>query len=112
MWIENLLAASPGSAERWFYRTSAGAEIDLLIQVASGERWRIEVKRSSGPERLARVRSGCDDVGATRRLVVYPGEKSFPLPGDAEAVSLLDAVRHLREAGGPARNDVSGAGDA
>ena len=70
------------------------------------------MKRSSGPERLARVRSGCDDVGATRRLVVYPGEERFPLPGDVVAVSLLDGVRLLREAGGPAREDVSGAGNA
>lgn len=27
--IENLLAAAPNGAQAWFYRTAAGAEIDL-----------------------------------------------------------------------------------
>lgn len=83
-----------------------------MIEIASGERWAIEVKRSSAPSVSRGFRSGCDDVGATRRLVVYPGEESFPLPGDVDAVSLLDAVRLLRGTGGPAREDLSRAGNA
>jgi hypothetical protein len=94
--IENLLAAAPDGAQAWFYRTAAGAEIDLLIEMPAGERWAIEVKHASAPSASRGFRSGCDDVGATRRLVVYPGEASFPLGGGVEAVGLLGAVRLLR----------------
>lgn len=37
--IENLLTLAPPSCEACFYRSAAGAEIDLLVQRPGGERW-------------------------------------------------------------------------
>ncbi|MGH8666933.1 MAG: ATP-binding protein, partial [Burkholderiales bacterium] len=44
--IESLIAAAPVGTEAYFFRTAAGAEIDLLLKL-SGRRkaWAIEVKR-------------------------------------------------------------------
>jgi uncharacterized protein len=44
--IENLLAAAPSRTVASFYRTSAGAEIDLVLDLpAKAGRWTIEIKR-------------------------------------------------------------------
>ena len=40
--IENLLACVPASVQGYFYRTSGGAEIDLLLAWPDGEIWAIE----------------------------------------------------------------------
>ena len=44
--IENLLSMLPPGMTPWFYRTSAGAEIDLVIGKNSQQRYAIEIKRS------------------------------------------------------------------
>jgi hypothetical protein len=45
--IETLIVAAPEGAEASFYRTSAGAEIDLVLALPNRQLWAIEVKRSS-----------------------------------------------------------------
>jgi hypothetical protein len=94
--IENLLAGAPSGSQAWFYRTSAGAEIDLLLEIGSGERWAIEVKRSSAPSVSRGFLIGCDDVKATRRLIIHSGEGAFSLGHGVQATGLLDAVKLLR----------------
>jgi len=44
--IENLLSVLPAGANPWFYRTSAGAEIDLLLELGPKKLWAVDVKRS------------------------------------------------------------------
>jgi predicted AAA+ superfamily ATPase len=41
--LENLLSALPTGITPWFYRTSAGAEIDLVIEKNSKERYAIQI---------------------------------------------------------------------
>ena len=47
--IENLVAAAPFGTDAWFYRTRAGAEIDLLLHLPDRRLWAVEVKRSTAP---------------------------------------------------------------
>jgi predicted AAA+ superfamily ATPase len=86
--IENLVAAAPPGTEAWFYRTSAGAEIDLLVQLGARELWAVEVKRSLSPTPSRGFHVACEDVKATRRLLVYPGKEPYPLKGQVEVVPL------------------------
>ncbi|MBN2465520.1 ATP-binding protein [candidate division WOR-3 bacterium] len=88
--IENLLASTPGSPTGYFYRTSGGAEVDLLLVFPDGERWAIEVKRSLKPKLERGFHEACTDIGPARRYVVYPGTERYPLAADVEAVSLLE----------------------
>ncbi len=53
--LENLLAVAPARTQASFYRTSAGAEIDLVLDLPKGERWAIEVKRGL----LPKLEKGC-----------------------------------------------------
>lgn len=48
--IENLLAAAPERTQASFYRTSAGAEIDLVLDLPQGQHWAIEIKRGLTPK--------------------------------------------------------------
>ena len=43
MAIESILAAAPDGTDASFYRTSAGAEIDLVLDLPGDQRWAIEV---------------------------------------------------------------------
>ncbi len=94
--IENLLAAAPPGTQAWFYRTAAGAEIDLVLEIPTQGLWAIEIKRSSAPVLAKGFYLGCDDIKATRRMVVYAGEESYGLGDGVEALSLPDALGALR----------------
>jgi predicted AAA+ superfamily ATPase len=87
--VENLLAAAPPGSNAWFYRTSAGAEIDLLLELGPKKLWAVEVKRSlSKPHPSKGFHLACEDVKATRRLVVYPGEERYPIGPTTEVIPL------------------------
>jgi uncharacterized protein len=89
MLIENILDALPATARPTFYRTSAGAEIDLVIEFSAKERWAIEIKRSLGNPAPSRgFYIGCGDVRATRQIVLYPGDERFSLDAKTEVMSL------------------------
>lgn len=48
--IESLIGAAPPETEPSFYRSSAGAEIDLVLAIPGGRLWAVEVKRSLTPK--------------------------------------------------------------
>ena len=87
--IENILGSLPATARTSFYRTSAGAEIDLVIEFSAKERWAIEIKRSLGsPAPSKGFYNGCEDIKATRQIVLYPGEERFKLDKKTEVLPL------------------------
>jgi predicted AAA+ superfamily ATPase len=93
--IENLLAVLPKGATAWFYRTSAGAEIDLLVE-AGRKRWAVDIKRSlSSPQPGKGFHLACADVQAERRLVVYPGGERLPGASGVEIVPLPAAIQEM-----------------
>lgn len=83
--IENLLQALPEGAQGYFYRTRAGAEVDLLLEFPRGQRWAIEVKRSLNPRPSRGFHSALADLQPERAFVVYPGRETVPLGGNLEA---------------------------
>ena len=96
--IENLLAAAPAGAAAYFYRTAAGAEIDLVLEFRPGHLWAIECKRSLTPTPARGFHEGCKDLQPQQKLVIYPGLESFPLGQGVECLSLPEAVARLRHA--------------
>ena len=97
--IESLIAAAPGGTEAYFFRTSAGAEIDLLLKLPGRRKpWAIEVKRGLAPRLERGFHLACEDVKPERRMVVYGGEERFPLAEDVETRSLVDLCEELATA--------------
>lgn len=94
--IEQLLAAAP-DAEASFYRTSHGAEADLVLRFKSGETWVVEIKRSSAPTVSKGFYLAASDVGATRKLLVAPVATAYPIREGIEVLNPLAAARLLAE---------------
>ena len=93
--LENLITAAGTSASAHFYRTSGGAEVDLLLSWPSGECWAIEVKRSLAPKVERGFHSACEDLQPTRKLVIYPGDEPFPLGHGVQAMPLATLCHEL-----------------
>jgi predicted AAA+ superfamily ATPase len=88
--VETLIRTAPEDAVASFYRTAAGAEIDLLLELPGGRLWAIEIKRSLTPKVERGFHVACADLSPQRRFVVYSGTERFPLAADIEAISLLE----------------------
>ncbi|MDP2140586.1 MAG: ATP-binding protein [Gammaproteobacteria bacterium] len=94
--MENILSVLPRRAEPYFYRTAAGAEIDLVLKMPSSEIWAIEIKHGVAPKLSKHFTQICDDVGATRKFVVYGGNDEFPVGNDVMILSLARIMETLR----------------
>lgn len=97
--IENLIAATPAGTEASFYRTAAGAEIDLLLTLPGRKPWAIEIKRSLAPKLERGFHQACEDVQPEARFVVYPGTETFPIASGVDALSLTQMCLRLNAAG-------------
>lgn len=94
--IESLIASAPGGTDAHFFRSSAGAEIDLLLKLPGHRHpWAIEIKRGLAPKIERGFHLACESVRPERRLVVYGGVERFPLADGVEAVSLGDLCGEL-----------------
>jgi predicted AAA+ superfamily ATPase len=93
--IENLLACVPPQTQASYYRTAVGAEIDLLLELPGNKVWAVEIKRSSAPTVSRGFHLACDDVAATRRIVVSSANATFPMAGGIEHLPLLVLMREL-----------------
>lgn len=95
--LENLITAAGPDASAHFYRTSGGAEIDLLLHWPGGELWAIEVKRSLAPKAERGFHSACDDLQPARKLLVYPGDEPYPLGHGVQAMPLAALCQELAQ---------------
>lgn len=93
--IENLIAAAPEGTEACFYRTAAGAEIDLLLKLPNGKLWVFEIKRSLSPKVERGFHTACEDLQPHSKIVIYPGTETFPISTDIQVMPLISAVRSL-----------------
>lgn len=93
--IENLIALSPERVEPSFYRTSGGAEIDLVLRWPEGREWAIEVKRTLSPRPSRGTRSAIADLEPERSFIVYPGEDRFRVAEEIEAIGLPELGAEL-----------------
>jgi len=94
---ENLIAVAPGRTEPSFYRTAAGAEIDLVLDLSGGARRAIEIKRGLAPKLGRGFYHACADLNPTRSFVVYSGWERYSMAPGIEDISLEDLARELAE---------------
>jgi len=94
--IENLLAISPEGTIASFYRTAAGAEIDLVLELPGRDGlWAIEIKRGVAPKIERGFHVACDDIKPNRKFVIYSGNSDYLLSPGLEAVSLKSLMDKL-----------------
>ena len=96
--IEQILSMTPSQWKASFYRTSAGAEIDLVLS-PPGNRSPIafEIKFSSDPKPERGFWSGIADLGCTEAYVICPTTESYPLDRNVHTLPVRVLPRFLAE---------------
>lgn len=83
--IEQLIGGASRNADISFYRTAAGAELDLVVQ-AGQKTIGFEMKFSSAPKVTKGFWQACEDVGVARAYVVAPVRNAYRLADNVEVV--------------------------
>ena len=98
--IENLLSVAPDRTQAGFYRTSAGAEIDLVLEPPGrAGRWAIEIKRALSAKPGKGFYQACEDIQPAKSFVVYAGAERYPVSEGVQAVGVLEMAEMLLEIG-------------
>ncbi len=86
----------PWRTTAFFYRTAAGAEIDLVLAHQDGSIRAIEIKRAL----LAKVRRGfhpaCTDIKPSSAFAVHAGGDRYPVSETIEGIRVLALAEELR----------------
>lgn len=93
--IENLIAAAPRGTEASFYRSSAGAEIDLVLKLPRGQIWGIEIKRTTSPKVTRGFHIAVEELEVSERILIYADGKDVPGQGGIRAMPLIGALERL-----------------
>ena len=94
--MENLLAVAPPQTKASFYRTAAGAEIDLVLELpGQAGVWAIEIKHSLAPKLSKGFHHARIDLRPARAFVVYAGEERFPIAEDVEVIGVRELAQIL-----------------
>lgn len=98
--IENLLAGVPERTSAGFYRTSAGAEIDLVLQLPGKTKpWAIEIKYGLSPKPSRGFHQAIEDLDVEKAFVVYSGDERYPLSESTEVIGLRELASHIQLSG-------------
>jgi predicted AAA+ superfamily ATPase len=97
--IEQLIRAAPDQCIPGFYRTSGGAEADLVLELPGGKRWVMEIKRSPASKPRRGFHEARKDLTAARAFLVHSGSDRFPIQADVESIGLVEMANELRSLG-------------
>jgi predicted AAA+ superfamily ATPase len=96
--IEMLLGVAPRRTQASFYRTSSGAEVDLVLDMGARHgRWVCEIKHSQNATLSRGFYSALEDLTPTKAFVVHAGEDRFPKRNGVEAIGLAEMVQILAQ---------------
>jgi predicted AAA+ superfamily ATPase len=87
--LEQILNRMPRRWEAYFYRTQAGAEVDLVLTPRPADApILVEFKHSHTPKPAKGFWTAKEDLQPKVSFIIYPGESAYPL---AESVEVLGA---------------------
>ena len=95
--VETLLATAPDNVSAWFYRTAAGAEIDLVLRLPGDRLWAVEIKRSLSPKPGRGFYHARKDITPDQSFIVYPGEERYPKDKGVDVIGVFELARMLNE---------------
>ena len=90
MVVEHVMAAAPTGAEVNFYRTAAGAEIDVVLTLGD-KRLGFEAKFSGAPKPTRSFWQSSQDIGLQHSYLVAPVRHGYPIANNASVIP-LDAI--------------------
>jgi predicted AAA+ superfamily ATPase len=87
--IEQICNHLPTGASVSFYRTAAGAELDVVVETGR-ETTGFEIKFSSAPKVSKGFWQACEDIGVHKAYVMAPVQEGWAMAKDVQVVSPLD----------------------
>jgi uncharacterized protein len=87
--IEECIRRHGSTMTPYFWRTSNGAELDLLL-VRGDQRLGFEVKRADAPRITPSMRAAIADLGLDRLTVYYPGRRRYALSEQIDVVPVAE----------------------
>jgi hypothetical protein len=80
----------------YFYRTAAGAELDVVVELGL-RKLGFEIKFSSAPKVTKGFWLACEDVGVDAAYIVAPVQTSWPVQAKVEVIGVMDIAQRLAQ---------------
>lgn len=91
--VEQICALAPKGADISFYRTAAGAELDVVVELGS-KKYGFEIKFSSAPKVTKGFWQACQDVGVQHAYVLAPVQDGWPMKStEAHSVDVISPAQ-------------------
>ena len=87
--VEQICGQLDASSQVSFYRTAAGAELDMVIETGR-KKIGVEIKFSTAPKVTKGFWQACEDVGVAHAYVVAPVREGWPMAPNVDVVSPLE----------------------
>ena len=94
--VEQVAAALPPDVQLGFYRTSAGTELDLVIE-RGARKVGVEIKFSSAPKPTKGFWQALQDLQIDRAYVVAPVQRRYPLAERVDVIPVSEVAMILRD---------------
>ena len=88
--IEQIINMIPEDWHAFFYRTNAGAEINLLLFNEKNKPIAVEIKYSLTPKVTRGFWTALQDLSCKKAFVVYPGKETYPLDNNVFALPIKE----------------------
>jgi predicted AAA+ superfamily ATPase len=92
--IENFRSVLGSNAQLFFYRTAAGAEMDLIVEFKN-QLFGVEIKRSMSPTLSKGGVNAIQDLNLKHTFLVYPGADCYKLAENVTVTPLAEALRNF-----------------
>lgn len=96
--IESLLSYLPWRSSAHFYRTSGGAELDLVIDFGGVRQWAIEIKRAASARVTRGFHEALIDIKPERAFVVHASDDRYPLADNVDAIGIRELATMIATA--------------
>jgi uncharacterized protein len=87
--VEQICNHVPAGASVSFYRTAAGAELDVVVETGR-QTLGFEIKFSSAPKVTKGFWQACEDLGVRQAFVVAPVQEGWAMGREARVISPLE----------------------
>ncbi len=93
MMVEQICAGLPKGADVSFYRTAAGAELDVVVELGS-KKYGFEIKFSNAPKVTKGFWQACKDVGVQHAYILAPVQEGWPMKAaDTHSVDIISPAQ-------------------
>lgn len=94
--MEEIIRQAQADRDVYFYKTHAGAELDLLL-IRGGRRYGFEFKFEDRPRPTRSMHVVLEDLKLAKLWLVYSGDRSYLLGDRIEAIPLRECGKAIRE---------------